>query len=572
MKPPTETTAMTTSPTPMTSDVLVLGSSISALMSAAWLRRSDPSLSVTVLGPPVGAEKRPVVGESTVEPAILFFRALGLDPYLDQRHELKNGLTFYHKLAPKQPEDRRYTVHMPMAPLLHTACQLHRPAFDIELGRVAAELGVRFVHGRARDIALGQGQGQGNHKDTEHRVEATLDAGGEASLRARFVIDATGRSRVLGRKVTRYAKPSAQRSAFWFRIQNFEALLPKLELSWRRPAEYELWKSTHHFMGENNWIWGIPMRDEQGEAVLSMGITWRPDLVDHGIRTLDDFLAHVEGEHPAIAELVHSGEVLDTNSYRNYLYKAEQVYSDEGWFLVGDAARSVDPLYSTGLSMTVIQIEQIAEIIRRRRGAGITAAQIAELEGLWTAIAEVRQTDIADQYETMSDPFQACMRRYWNLSGWFNGVLPLWYAGYFNDPEAATILRRMLAKGRPATHAAWRLFAATARTLGEVEQADFDRTTDFDWMINRAFDRPVSEVGAQVGAMLQKRAHLRLNLIRLGGWRELPSQARYLARELALAKLVPLAFARNPALHRGEHAQEQEQGPATTWVGAWQPT
>ena len=442
----------------MNADVVVLGSSISALMSAAWLRHSDPSLSVTVLGPPVGAEKRPIVGESTVEPAILFFQALGLGPYLDQRHELKNGLTFYHKLAPDEPSDRRYTVHMPAARLEHRARQLHRPAFDIELGRRAAELGVRFVEGRAKTIALGR-DGQA------HRVEATLDEGGELELRAEFVIDATGRSRVLGRKVTTYTKPEAQRSAFWFRLAGFDPLLPKLELSWRRPAEYELWKSTHHFMGAGNWIWGIPLLDEAGEPVLSVGMTWRPDLLDHEIRSLDDFLAHVEGEHPALAELVHSGEVLDTNCYRNYLYEAEQVYSSDGWFLVGDAARSVDPLYSTGLSMSVIQIEQIAEIIRRRRGAGISAAEIAELEGLWSLVAGIRQDDIANQYETMADPFQACMRRYWNLCAWFNGVLPLWYTGYFNDPQAAPVIRKLLGKGIPASHAAWRLFAATAHTL-----------------------------------------------------------------------------------------------------------
>jgi hypothetical protein len=289
-----------------------------------------------------------------------------------------------------------------------------------------------------------------------------------------------------------------------------------------------------------------------------MGITWRPDLLTREIATIDDFLAQVDAEHPAIGELVRSGEVLDTQRYRNYLYRAERVYSSDRWFLVGDAARSVDPLYSTGLSMTVMQIEQITEMIRRMRGPGIAAEQVDDLQGLWNLVADLRQQDISDQYATMNDPFQACMRRYWNLCGWFNGVLPLWYCGYFCDPAAARVLRRFFAAGIPRSRSAWRLFSRTARALGPVEQAHFDRVLDFDWLINRAFDRPASEVGRELGGLLYKRARLRLNLVRLGGWRELPDQALQLVAELALAGLVPVVFSRHPALRDAHRPRELE--------------
>jgi flavin-dependent dehydrogenase len=524
-------------------DVVVLGSSIAGLMTAAWLAHVQPTLSIVVIGPEVGVEKRPIVGESLVEPAILFFLALGLGPYLETRHELKNGLAFYHKLAPNDPDDRRYTVHMPMARLHHRARQLHRPAFDIELGRKAAQLGVELVQGTVTDIELGTG---GAH----HVVHV-----GDRRFTAPFVVDATGRRRLLGRQVTHYEQPAAQRSAFWFRLADFEPLLPRLELSWRRPAEYDLWQSTHHFMGKGNWIWGIPLRDDDGQPLLSMGITWRPDVFGEDVRTLEEFLARVDAEHPAISEIVRSGRVLDTNLYRNYLYRAERVYSEDGWFLVGDAARSVDPLYSTGLSMTVVQIEQIAEIIRRRRrGAGMDAAQIDELQGLWRVIADLRQGDISDQYLTMNDPFQACMRRYWNLCAWFNGVLPLWYCGYFQDPDAARTLRRLFANSAPSNQAAWRLFGQIARELGEVDQTDFDRMVDFDWLINRRFDRPPEQVGPQLSTMMWKRARVRANLLAMGRWRQLPNQAPYLLRELALAGALRIVWPRLPAL-RGVRAR-----------------
>src|SRR6187397_1591383 len=110
-------------------DVLVVGSSVSGLMIAAWLKLEQPELDVVVLGPPPEREKRPYVGESLVEPAILFFRELGMGDVLDTRCMLKNGLTFYHKLRIDDPTDRRYSVHAPET-LHHLARQLNRPVFD----------------------------------------------------------------------------------------------------------------------------------------------------------------------------------------------------------------------------------------------------------------------------------------------------------------------------------------------------------------------------------------------------------------------------------------------------------
>lgn len=524
---------------PTTVDVLVLGSSISGLMAASWLHRQLPGLSVVVVGPPVSAEKRPIVGESLVEPAILFFEELGLGPYLESRHELKNGLTFHHKLVPHDPHDRRYSVHAPMEQLHIRARQLHRPDFDIELARVAEQRGVQFVEGRVHDVGVGR-------DGALHHVH-----GDRFQLSARWIVDATGRSRVLGRRVTRYQRPArGQRSALWFRLADFEPLLPKLELSWRRPVEYDLWQSTHHFMGRGSWIWGIPLLDASGQPLLSMGITWCPDVLTTELRSFDDFLAHVSAEHPALAEVARSGRVLDTHLYRNYLYHAEQVYSADGWFLVGDAARTVDPLYSTGLSMTVVQIEQITEIIRRQREESIDATQINELQELWKAVAELRQADITDQYRSMDDPFQACMRRYWNLCGWFNGILPLWWNGYLSDPAAARVLRRFFAASIGPSHAAWRLFAAVARDLGEVDQTDFDRVLDFDWLINRRFDCTPRQLPRQVSRLLWKRARLRWNLLGMTRHRHLLGQLRPLLRELLLAGLVDTLAFRHPALRR----------------------
>ena len=533
------------------SDVLILGSSISGLMVACWLKLEEPDLEVVVVGPPPDREKRPYVGESLVEPAILFFREIGMGDFLDRRCALKNGLTFYHKLRPHDPADRRYSVHAPEY-LHHLARQLHRPDFDGALRERAAALGVTLIDGLAESFTVGS-------RGERHQV--TL-RGGER-LRGRWLVDATGRRRLIGRQVTTYTKPEEnQRSAFWIRLADFEPFTGHIEASMRRPLLYDIWDSTHHFMGRGNWIWGIPLASPEHRRLISLGVTFRPDVFPRAdrMRSVDDFVDYLESEHPALAAMVRSGRVLDSHTYRDYIYWADHIYSPDGWFLVGDAARAVDPLYSTGLSMTSIQALQIGTMIRRQRQSRLADDDVRALEEVWMKVARRRQMDIADQYRSMDDPFQACMRRYWNICGWFNAVLPLWWNGFLSDPEGARLVSRLFAEPDIGSEAAWRLFAATSAALGPgLDPRIFERAGDLDEMVNPRFDCALDDLPRHVAAMFRKRADLRLALIRLGGWGLAAGQVRPLLRDLAVARAAPLILRRigrdafrsvRPPLHR----------------------
>lgn len=534
-------------------DVLVMGSSVSGLMTAAYLKLEHPDLDVVVLGPPPEREKRPYVGESLVEPAILFLRELGMGEFLDNDCLLKNGLTFYHKLQIDDPSDRRYSVHAPEH-LHHLARQLNRPVFDRALRDRAEQLGVRMIDGLAEAVEAGTG-------GALHRVAARVGEE-QVALTSRWIVDATGRRRLLGRKVSTYTKPEqGQRSAFWIRLVDFEPFTAHIDASMRRPLRYDVWYSTHHFMGHANWIWGIPLQSREHERMISLGITFRPDIFPRRDRmqTVEHMLEYLDAEHPALAAMVRSGKVLDTNVYREYIYWADQVYSEDGWFLVGDAARAVDPLYSTGMSMTSIQALQISTMIRRKRSGTLTRDDIAALEAVWMKVARRRQLDIADQYASMHDPLQACMRRYWNICGWFNGLLPLWWNGFLSDPEGARLVARLFVDPDTSSESAWRLFDEVSRARGPVDQGDFDRCSDLDEILNLRFDCPLERMPEQVAQMFLKRARLRMELVRLGGWQLLPGQLRPFARDVAAGVAARLLLARigreafrsvKPPLHR----------------------
>lgn len=518
-------------------DVVIAGSSIAGLMTAAYLRQQQPHLQVLVLGPRQEDERRPYVGESLVEPAALFMQEIGLNDYLNSTQMTKNGLTFYHKIKPEDPLDRRYSVHAPHR-LYHNAWQLNRPDVDCALRARVQELGARLVTGRMHDCEIGTAA-------TGHRVDARVGEG-DITFSCRWLIDATGRTRRIGKKVTTYTRPQAQqRSCFWFRLADFDPFLPHIEMSMPRPQAYDLWETTHHFLGHGYWIWGIPLATRQWQRLISVGITFRPDLFPHPMRSIQDFLAMVDQQHPALGAMVRSGKVLDGNVYHEYLYWSDKVYSTDGWFLVGDAAGAVDPLYSNGLSLTSVQAQQIGAIIQQQREGTLAAGDVEALDTVWRRFMAREQRDISRYYEVMRDPFEACMRRYLNVCGWFNAFLPLWWNGFFSVPAAARLLTRFFREHDPTVESAWRLFARVAKALGPAPAAaDFAHVPGLDWMINLRFDCPREDVPRHLARTFWKRVRLRLALLRMEKYRHVFDQLPALAREMASIVFLRWVFPR----------------------------
>lgn len=82
------------------------------------------------------------------------------------------------------------------------------------------------------------------------------------------MIDASGRSQLLARKLGLSEKSEIQRAVFWMRIEDYEEHhLRDLQRDMREqhptlPTQnmYDSSHVTHHFMGQGNWVWMIPLR------------------------------------------------------------------------------------------------------------------------------------------------------------------------------------------------------------------------------------------------------------------------------------------------------------------------
>lgn len=516
-------------------DVAIIGNGVSGNLLAMFIRKKLPRLDVTVVGK--ADPHRPIVGESTVESSTHFLRELGLHQTLVETHFPKYGLTYYYKANLSDPNDRRYVVdEAPAIPPL-PSFQLNRFVFDVQLQERNRELGVDFVAEQVKDIELGT-NGQ------RHRV--LLQDG--SSIDARFVIDATGRRRLLGRKLNLHEKTNPQRTAFWFRLVDFDAdFLDKMKAIKKRNDSYDSYYATHHFFGHGNWVWAIPMRTSDHRNMISIGITYRPDIYEGDACTLEAFMERVGREHPVLTEMIQSGKVLETSLYRNYMYRARKRYSSDGWFLIGDAANAVDPLYSSGLVVVSVQARQITELLRRQVDGTCTDEIVSDFDDAFDCFYSSSQNEVSQLYEVMHHPWKCHMRQHLTVLSAFHLGVPLISLDYITDPVGAKLFAKI---GRPES------IKKELGSLRELIDKVGDRMQSFDaadymkvqsaFTMNWDFFEYTREedLPSSISSMLSHLTKLRLSLIRKLGVKEVlrPQQssdmASHMARAFALETLL----------------------------------
>jgi flavin-dependent dehydrogenase len=417
----------------MTSDVLVMGGGATGQLAAAYLGKRFPHLRVAVVEGP--HKHRPIVGESLVEVSVDFLFELGLGAYLVEKHYPKYGLTYYFKPDIDNPADRTYVVdEIPTAPQI-LSFQINRFTFDREVRDRNVENGVELIDGTVTGVDI-------NSNDGLHTVTVQNTAGREKTLSARWLVDASGRNRVLAKQLQLQLAVNEQKSVFWFRLMNFNPeILSHIQAVKKTNRAYVPYFATHHFFGKGNWIWCIPMRSPENVPLISVGITYRKDVYPHGeVRTMEQFLECVGREHQVIVELVRSGTIVDTNYYGSYMWECRQRYSPDRWYIVGDAGDTVDPLYSVGLALSSLQIRQIAAIIQRELNGSDTTEFTKDLDTVLASFQRSVTRDTTRLYECMGDPYQCHLRVHLAVTKLFHLGLPLAMNDYLWDPVGVRLV------------------------------------------------------------------------------------------------------------------------------------
>ena len=523
----------------MTSDVLVMGGGATGQLAAAYLRMRFPNLKVAVVEGP--HKNRPIVGESFVEITIDFLMELGLGDYLVEKHYPKYGLTYYFKLDIDYPADRTYVVdEAPTVPPL-LSFQVNRFTLDREVRERNVANGVHSIEGTVTGVNLNAGDGL-------HAVTVEDPAQQRYELRARWLIDATGRSRVLAKLLQLHEPVHEQKNVFWFRLTNFDpGILDRIRAVKKQNRAFVPYFATHHFFGRGNWIWCIPMRSPDNRPLISIGITYRKDSYPYGeVRTMEQFLQCVGREHEVIVELVRSGAVADTNFYGSYMWECRQRYSPDRWYIVGDAGDTVDPLYSVGMALSTVQIRQIAAIIERDSHGFDTVEFTKDLDTAITMLQRAVTRDTTQLYECMQDAYQCHLRVHLAVTEIFHLALPLLMNDYFWDPLGVKVINRFLTL--QSLQDDIKSFQALISEVGSDpknrELQNFIKVQSGASMNGQFYEyHRDQDIPASLSRMLFSLARLRLALLRKLGWRGLIrfSQHRSLLKDVVRG-LVLLLF------------------------------
>jgi len=166
----------------------------------------------------------------------------------------------------------------------------------------------------------------------------------EIGLRVRMVVDASGRSTFLGRQFRlKVPDPVFNQYAIhaWFDGLDRSALATD-----RKQADFIF---IHFLPLTDAWVWQIPIT----ETVTSVGVVTQKQHFAAARQEWDGFFWDSIDSRPELAEaLRQSQRIRPFRPEGDYSYAMRAICGDR-WLLIGDAARFVDPIFSSGVSVAM---------------------------------------------------------------------------------------------------------------------------------------------------------------------------------------------------------------------------
>jgi len=209
--------------------------------------------------------------------------------------------------------------------------QVHRAEFDALLLEHAVACGAKVVAGRARDYRV-----DADGVDVDYQYESGTDR----TLRARVLVDASGRAGfVAKREGVREFDPELRKAAVYAHFRGVPSE------PGRRAGDTLLVS-----LPKLGWFWFIPLKN----GITSVGAVL--DMSDYETRTKGDPEAIFQesvASVPAAARLMAGAERVGEFSVESgFSYRARR-YCGDRWLLAGDAGSFLDPVFSTGVMMAL---------------------------------------------------------------------------------------------------------------------------------------------------------------------------------------------------------------------------
>lgn len=340
-------------------DVVILGGGLAGLTLSLQLKQANTKLSILVLemrsgSAPNAAHK---VGESTVELGTHYLReVLDLKDYLDKEQLPKHGLRFFFSPSHKEQIDKRVELG-PRVLLPVPSHQLDRGTLENELARKAESTGITVSLGsKVKTVEI----------DSENHLTTYEKDDQIHSVHSRWVVDASGRSSFLKRKLGFKKDLDHDVNSAWFRVKGEIHLEDySTNTSWNEYVEKGLRRlSTIHFMGKGYWVWFIPL----ATGNTSIGIVADPRF--HPLEEYNKFdkaMEWLKENEPFCYEILDNKreDVLDFRILKHFAHSSERLYSTDRWAVTGESGIFLDPFYSPGTDFISLSNTFVSDLILR---------------------------------------------------------------------------------------------------------------------------------------------------------------------------------------------------------------
>jgi FADH2 O2-dependent halogenase len=285
---------------------------------------------------------RPHVGESMVMSSVRVFDEIGfLDTFEREGFVRKYGAS-WHEIGgreaaitfsefPQEGIRQAYTYHV------------DRSKLDLLMLKHAQRLGTQVYQGVTVKEVLFDG-------DRARGVRVRF-ADRDLDLECRMLVDASGRQTVLGRQLKlKKNDPIFDQFAVHAWFENVRRGEPET-------ADYI---HIYFLPVERGWAWQIPIT----ESITSMGIVAEREVFRQFRGQPDQYFEHYVQSNKGLAQAMAGAVRLnDYKTEGDYSYSMNRFIGD-GWVLIGDAARFVDPIFSSGVSIALYSAKYASERIR----------------------------------------------------------------------------------------------------------------------------------------------------------------------------------------------------------------
>ncbi len=286
---------------------------------------------------------RPHVGESLVTSTTRVFNDIGFLETMEREGFTRKYGASWHPTRKSGEFDLEFAEYPQAGIEQDYTYHVDRAKFDHLMLQHAKKLGSNVIQG------LGVRKVLFDDDDKATGVVVEVD-GVEVTLEATMVVDASGRNTVLGQqRGLRDKDPIFNQFAVYNWFEN-------LDRGEGKNADYI---HIYFLPVERGWCWQIPISD----SITSVGVVAEREVFKQSRSRVEDYFFEHANMSPDLAEALQNAKPI-----REFMSEAEYSYVmrefvGNNWILVGDAARFVDPIFSSGVSIALESAKFASEAI-----------------------------------------------------------------------------------------------------------------------------------------------------------------------------------------------------------------